>query len=100
MQELFSYIFKVYTKSYKSDEFYERMYSLSGKISKEKESLGCHIFRDSKKENVFVLVAKWKTRSSMEKHFQGMNYKVLVGAVKVLGESYEMKSETCRLRRE
>jgi hypothetical protein len=33
----------------------------------------------------------WQNRKAMEKHFQDQNYKVMVGAAKVLGESYEMK---------
>jgi len=36
------------------------------------------------------VVGEWKTRQAMEKHFQTNDFEVLIGAARVLGETFEM----------
>jgi len=87
---LLFYQIKIVTKRYKTDEFVESMRSFSHKIRKEKGCLGYSVYRDSEKENTFSVVGKWRTRPAMEKHFKTQNFEVLIGAARVLGETFEM----------
>jgi quinol monooxygenase YgiN len=49
------------------------------------------LYQDSEKENTYTLIGEWKTRQAMEKHFQTHDLEVLIGAARVLGETFEMK---------
>ena len=84
------YQIKIAIKQYKTDEFVENMRSFSGKIRKEKGCLGYSVYRDFEKENTYSLVGEWKTRPAMEKHFKTQDFELLIGAARVLGETFEM----------
>ena len=84
------YQIKVDIKPYKTDEFIKSMRSFSRRIRKEKGCLGYSVYRDSEKENTYSLVGEWKTRQAMEKHFRTHDFEVLIGAARVLGETFEM----------
>jgi quinol monooxygenase YgiN len=84
------YQIKIVIKQYKTDEFVKSMRSFSRKIRKEKDCLGYSVYRDSEKENTYSVVGKWKTRQAMEKHFRTQTFEVLMGAARVLGETFEM----------
>ncbi len=84
------YQIKIKIKPYKSDEFTKSIRSLSLKIRKQKGCLGYSVYRDSEKENTYTLIGEWKTRQDMEKHFQTHDLEVLIGAARVLGESFAM----------
>jgi quinol monooxygenase YgiN len=84
------YQIKIEIKPYKSDEFTKSMSSLSTKIRKQKGCIGYSVYRDSEKENTYSLVGEWKTRQAMEKHFQTHDFEVLIGASRVLGETFEI----------
>ena len=84
------YQIKIVIKPYKTDEFVKSMRSFARRIRKEKGCLGCSVYRDSEKENTYSVVGKWKTRPAMEKHFRTQNFEVLIGAARVLGETFEM----------
>ena len=84
------YQIKIVIKPYKTEEFVKSMRSFSRKIRKEKGCLGYSVYRDFEKENTYSLVGEWKTRPAMEKHFKTQNFEVLIGAARVLGETFEM----------
>ena len=84
------YQIKIVIKRYKTDEFVESMRSFSRRIRKEKGCLGYSVYRDSEKEKTYSVVGEWKTRPAMEKHFKTQNFEVLIGAARVLGETFEM----------
>ena len=84
------YQLKIEIKPYKTDEFVESMRSFSRRIRKEKGCLGYSVYRDSEKENTYSLVGEWKTRQAMEKHFHTHDFEVLIGAARVLGETFAM----------
>ena len=88
--ELLFYQIKIIIKPYKTEEFVKSMRSFTRKIRKEKDCLGCSLFRDSEKENTFSVIGKWRTRPAMEKHFKTQNFEVLIGAARVLGDTFEM----------
>ncbi len=84
------YQIKIVIKPYKTDEFIKSTRSFSRRIRKEKGCLGFSVYRDSEKENTYSVVGEWKTRPAMEKHFQTRDFEVLIGAARVLGETFEM----------
>jgi quinol monooxygenase YgiN len=87
---LLFYQIKIVVKQYKTDEFVKSMRSFSRRIRKEKGCLGCSVYGDSEKENTYSVVGEWRTRPAMEKHFKTQNFEVLIGAARVLGETFEM----------
>jgi quinol monooxygenase YgiN len=87
---LLFYQIKIEIKKYKTDEFVKSMRSFSRKIRKENGCLDCSLYRDSEKENSFSVIGRWRTRHAMEKHFKTQNFEVLIGAARVLGETFEM----------
>jgi quinol monooxygenase YgiN len=87
---LLFYQIKIVVKQYKTDEFVESMRSFSHKIRKEKGCLGYSVYRDSEKENTYSVVGEWRTRTAMEKHFKTQNFEVLIGAARVLGETFKL----------
>jgi len=84
------YQIKIKIKPYKSGEFVNSIRSLSRSIRKEKGCLDYSVYRDFDKENMYSMVGEWKTRQAMEKHFQTHNFEVLIGAARVLGETFAM----------
>jgi quinol monooxygenase YgiN len=88
--KLFIYQIKIVTKPYKTDEFVHSINSFSCRFRKEKGCLGYKVYRDHEKENTFSVVGEWKTRQAMEKHFQTNDFEVLIGAARVLGETFAM----------
>jgi quinol monooxygenase YgiN len=87
---LLFYQIKIEIKKYKTDEFVKSMRSFARKIRKEKGCLGHSVYQDSEKENTFSVIGKWRTRPTLEKHFKTQNFQVLIGAARVLGETFEM----------
>jgi quinol monooxygenase YgiN len=88
--ELLFYQIKIVIKQFKTDEFVESMRSFAGRIRKEKGCFGYSVYRDFEKENTYSLVGEWKTRQAMEKHFKTQDFEVMIGAARVLGETFEM----------
>jgi quinol monooxygenase YgiN len=77
-------------RPYKSEEFIEAIHPFSPRIRKEKGCLGYSVYQNFEKKNVYSVVGEWKTRQAMEKHFQTKDFEVLIGAAKVLGETFTM----------
>ena len=84
------YQIKIVVKQYKTDEFVESMRSFSRRIRIEKGCLAYSVYWDFEKENTFSVVGEWKTRTAMEKHFKTHDFEVMIGAARVLGETFEM----------
>ena len=84
------YQIKIVTKQYKTDEFVESMRSFLRKVRKEKGCLGYSVYREFEKKNTFSLVGEWQARQAMEAHFKTPDYEVLIGAARVLGDTFEM----------
>ena len=84
------YQLKIEIKPYKPDEFVSSMRSYMRSIRKERDCLDFNMYRNSEKKNAFIVVGEWKTRVAMEKHFQTSEFELLIGAAKVLGESFKM----------
>jgi quinol monooxygenase YgiN len=85
------YQIQIEINPYKTDEFVESMRSFSKEIRKQKGCLGYSVYRDFEKKNTYSVVGEWKTQQAMEKHFHTHDFKVLIGAARVLGETFEMR---------
>ena len=87
---MFCYFLKIGAKRYKTDELLDTLNSYPEDFRGERGCLGYHIYRDLHKPDTFTLVAEWQTFQDMQKHFQSHDFKILVGAARVLGASSEL----------
>ena len=87
---MFMYQIILVVKKNKRDEFIECMLSLLEEFRKEKGLLDVSFYRNIEKENTYIMIGEWRTRQAMEKHFKNKHFLVLIGAVRVLAETYEM----------
>jgi hypothetical protein len=55
-----------------------------------RQSHTCHLYQDSEKKNMYSLIGEWKTEKGMEKYFHSNEYMLLLGAARVLGETFEI----------
>jgi quinol monooxygenase YgiN len=84
------YKIKTVIQEYKIDEFVDSLRSLLSGFRKEKGCLDYSVYQDLDGEHAFCIVAEWQTHEAMEKHFKIQNFEVLIGAARVLGETFEM----------
>jgi quinol monooxygenase YgiN len=89
---MFFYQIKVGIKENKVDEFTETLRSLSDEFRKEKGCLDFSLYQHTGIKNTFSVIGEWKTRQAMEKHFKDKKFEVLIGAAKVLGDTFEMNT--------
>jgi quinol monooxygenase YgiN len=87
---MLAYRLKIEIKPYKPEEFVKSMRSLSSSIRKEKGCFDFSVYQDSDNENTYLVVGEWETRQAMEKHFQTHEFELLIGAARVLGETFSM----------
>lgn len=81
---------EIVVKRFKTDEFTKSMRWFARQARTEKGCLGYRLYRDAEKENTFRVIGNWRTRPAMEKHFKTPDFEVLIGAARVLGETFEM----------
>jgi quinol monooxygenase YgiN len=89
---MFCCLIEIVVKKYKKEEFVESINSFKTKFRKQRGCLSYHLYQDSEDENTFRIVGEWKTRQTMEKHFQTREYVLLLGAAKVLGEKFTIET--------
>ena len=90
--KMLTYRIKIEIKQYqyKADEFVNSMHSYLPNIRKAKGCLDYNVYQGFEKDNTYIVVGEWKTRKAMEKHFQTHEFELLIGAARVLGETFEM----------
>jgi quinol monooxygenase YgiN len=92
---MFSYQLKLEIKNTNIYEFVEFLSSISDEFRREQGCLLLNLYRDIEKESSYAVVSEWNSQESMEKHFKRKHFSLLVGASKVLGDTFEIKiSET------
>ncbi|CAB1084482.1 hypothetical protein D3OALGA1CA_5921 [Olavius algarvensis associated proteobacterium Delta 3] len=85
------YQLKIGIKQNKLDEFVKSMHSFLPTICSQKGCLDFRAYQDCERENTYIVVGEWKTHQAMKKHFKTPDFEVLIGAARVLGETFEMK---------
>ncbi len=84
------YQIKIVIQEYKIDEFVDSLPSLLSGFRKEKGCLDYRVYQDLDEAHAFCIVAEWETDEAMQKHFLTQNFVVLIGAARVLSETFEM----------
>ena len=84
------YQIKIVMKQYKIDEFVDSMCSRLPEFRKENGCLDCSVYQDFDEDHAFCIVAEWDTDEAMQKHFKTQKFELLIGAARVLGETFEM----------
>ena len=84
------YQIKIVIQEYKIDEFVDSLRSLVSGFRKENGCLDCSVYQDLDEEHAYCIVAEWETDEAMQQHFLTQKFEVLIGAARVLGETFEM----------
>ena len=70
---------------------------LNEKIKQEKGLVRVNLFQDVDNSSRFNLIEEWETQDDLDDHTRSNNFRVLIGALKVLSERsqirYNLKSE-------
>jgi quinol monooxygenase YgiN len=77
-------------KKNKRDEFIECMLSLLEEFRKEKGLLDVSFYRNIEKEDSYIMTGAWKSRKARDNHIKNRYFSVLIGAARVIAETYEM----------
>ena len=84
------YQIKIVIQEYKIDEFVDFLRSLLSKFRKDKGCVDCSVYKDLDEEHAYCIIAEWETHEAMQTHCLTQKFEVLIGAARVLGETFEM----------
>ena len=84
------YQIKIVVKKYKTDESVDSFRSLVAGFRKQNGCLDYSVYQDFDEQHAFCIVADWETHEAMQQHFLTEKFEVLIGAARVLGETFEM----------
>ena len=84
------YQIKIVIQKYKIDEFVDSLGTLMSGFREDKGCLDYSVYQNFDEEHAFCIVAEWATHEAMQKHFKTQKFEVLIGAARVLGETFEM----------
>jgi quinol monooxygenase YgiN len=84
------YQIKIVIKKYKIDEFVDFLHSLLPGFHKDKGCVDCCVYKDLDEQHAYCIVAKWETHEVMQEHFLTQKFEVLIGAARVLEETFDM----------
>ena len=87
---MFYYLIKIRAKKYKIDELLDNLETFSDQFRNDSGCLDYNIYQDNDTPLTFTVAGEWQSFLAMQQHFQSHKFKVLMGAVKVLGESSEL----------
>ena len=87
--------FEVKAQAGKLEELYQTLHALLPTMREEKGCRGCRVSRDVEDGEIFMFSSDWDTKVSFEEYIYSDNGRVLLGAVKLLGESarFRMSSD-------
>ena len=78
-------------RSNKRNEFLSACRLITDQTRQEKGCLGCRLSQDIDNENLIHIEETWEHRSSLDEYFSSGIFSALLGAVKLLGENYEIR---------
>lgn len=64
---------------------------IADKTRQENGCLGFYLTLDLDDENIIHVEQRWESRSFMENHLRSDIFRALIGAIQVLGQSYEIR---------
>ena len=72
-------------------EFLQTLHLLIGRIRHEKGCVRYNVYQDVENENAFILIEEWETQADLDKHLRSDRFGVLLGALKLLSDTPEIK---------
>ncbi len=81
----------VNARSIKRTELLSACRLITDQTRKEKGCLGSHLSQDIDNENLINLEETWEHRSYLDEHFRSDIFSALLGAMKLLGETHEIR---------
>ena len=75
----------------KQEEFIQTVRSLNEQMRKETGLRSSDLFQDLDNHQRFNLIQHWETQDDLDNHTRSENFKVLMGALKVLAEHSEIR---------
>jgi quinol monooxygenase YgiN len=78
-------------KSSKRNELLSACRLITDQSRQEKGCLGCRLSQDIDNENLINIEETWERRSYLDEHFRSDLFSALLGAVKLLGETHEIR---------
>ena len=82
---------EVKAQSGKTQELHQTLQALLPTMREEKGCRDCRISRDVEDKEVFLLFSDWELKGSFEGYIHSENGRVLLGAIKLLGESARIR---------
>jgi quinol monooxygenase YgiN len=83
--------FEVKALAGKLEELYQTLQALLPTMRDEKGCRDCRVSRDVESGEVFLFISDWELKSSFDGYMHSDNGRVLLGAVKLLGESARIR---------
>ena len=75
----------------KRNELLHSFRLITDQTRQEKGCLSCRLSQDIDNENVIDIEETWEHRSYLDEHFRSDIFSALLGAVKLLGETHEIR---------
>ena len=72
-------------------EFLQTLHPLIDGIRHEKGCVRYDVYQDVENENTFILIEEWETRADLDEHLRSDRFGVLLGALKLLSDTPEIK---------
>jgi quinol monooxygenase YgiN len=80
-----------HVKQGKRNELLSACKFIAEQTLKEKGCLSHQIYQDLDEESLIKLTETWETRALLDEYFRSDIFKALTGALKLLGESYDIR---------
>ena len=81
----------VNARSIKRTELLSACRLITDQTRQEKGCLDCRHYQDVDNENLIYLEETWENRSYLDEHFRSDIFSALLGAMKLLGETHEIR---------
>ena len=81
----------VNARSIKRNELLSACRLITDQTRQEKGCLDCRLYQDIGNEKLIYVEETWEHRSYLDEHFRSDIFSALLGAVKLLGETHEIR---------
>ncbi|KPK30468.1 MAG: hypothetical protein AMK69_03075 [Nitrospira bacterium SG8_3] len=72
-------------------EFLQTLHLLLGGIRGEQGCIKYNVYQDVENQKVFILIEEWETQADLDRHLRSDKFGVLLGALKLLSDTPEIK---------
>ena len=82
---------KIDVRSTKQKELAQSLCALAGRVRKEAGCVSSAFYFNVEKENALCVLEEWATQTDLDTHLRSDNFRVLLGAVKLLNGPAQMR---------